>query len=195
MQDASRAAVAALWLFVALVAPPAGAAARALRQVGPGGINQLAQTGSRGYGGDRGGFGANNPLAYGQSGFLAPAVITSDVSGSSSVGAISGDKGYGDTQAAAYARGVSQSTGLAALAFSVSQEKEGSNFHSAAANAIRRSAGYQGSSFAGDIFEGSGYDKSVAVSAIRRTQADNAQLAARNSQRSAQYGSASPFDI
>lgn len=167
------------------------AEARELRQVG---FGSARGPGTSGYAGDRGGFGADNPLLYG-TGQARESVITSDVSGVTSIGAIEGIKDTGDSQAAAYARGMSRATGLTALGLQVSQEKTAGQ-SSAAGDAIRRSAGYQGNSFAGDIFGGDGFaDDSAAGRAIRRTQADNSQLQARIGQRANRYGSSSPFDV
>lgn len=135
-------------------------------------------------------------VGYGQSYGLAPmgqAIIT-DMTPTSSVGVIdSSDKSYGDSQAAAYARGASRATGLTALSIAVANEGESGGAH-AAADAIRRQAGYQGSSIAGDMFTGeSTSGASPAEDAIRRTQADNAMISARMNQR-ARPG-ASPFDF
>lgn len=191
--------LAALVAALALAMPAQG---RMLRQVGavPGvdrGSGFGAGTGVaglQGYGGDRGDFGYDNPLTYGV-GQTRQAIVTSDVAGTTSVGAIEGDNTRG-SQAAAYARGASKATGLTALGLAVSYEKDGGGAAtSAAGDAIRRQAGYQGSSSAGDIFSGASFDDSAAGRAIRRTQADNAALQARIGQSAQRYGSTSPFDI
>ncbi|GBF91792.1 hypothetical protein Rsub_04897 [Raphidocelis subcapitata] len=127
-------------------------------------------------------------------GGTAEAVITSTRSGISSIGEIDDGKSAGDSQAAAYARGMSRATGATALGLAVAQEGE-SGGANAAADLIRRGAGYQGSSIAGDIFTGDSFGASPAEDAIRRTQADNALVQARIQNRAARYGSASPFDV
>ncbi|KIY97303.1 hypothetical protein MNEG_10660 [Monoraphidium neglectum] len=165
--------------------------ARQLRQVGsaaPPGV-----TGLQGYGGSRGGFGFDNPQTFG-TGLVRGAVVTSDVGAATSVGAIESDDTRG-AQAAAYARGVGRATGQTALGLQVSFEKENQSQATAAGDAIRKNAGYQGTSFAGDIFAGDRFDDSAAGRAIRRTQADNAQLQARAGERTQRYGSNGPFDI
>jgi hypothetical protein len=124
----------------------------------------------------------------------AEAVITSTRAGISSIGEIDEGKEAGDSQAAAYARGMSRATGATAMGLAIAQEKE-SGGATAAADTIRRQAGYQGSSIAGDIFTGDSYGASPAEDAIRRTQADNALVQARIQNRAARYGSGSPFDI
>jgi hypothetical protein len=121
------------------------------------------------------------------------AIITSGYAGTSSVGAIDSGDTRG-SQAAAYAVGMSRATGGTALGLAVSAEKD-SGSATAAGDLIRRQAGYQGSSAAGDIFTGDTHGASPAEDAIRRTQADNAQVQARISARGTRTGSESPFDV
>lgn len=125
-------------------------------------------------------------------GGTSEAIITSEYAGTSSIGAIDAGDTRG-SQAAAYATGSARATGNTALGLAVAFEDETSGAH-AAGDAIRRQAGYQGSSAAGDIFTGDGYGASPAEDAIRRSQADNALVQARINGRSARPG-ASPFDI
>jgi hypothetical protein len=129
-------------------------------------------------------------------GGTAVSVIDSGYSGTSSVGAIVADDKSGGSQAAAYARGVSGATGMNAYGLQVAMLDEGSGGAHAAADAIRRQAGYQGSSVAGDIFtESRSGGASAAEDAIRRTNADNALIQQRIQARTARYNSASPFDV
>lgn len=111
---------------------------------------------------------------------------------------IAGDMYVGDSssgsQAAYYARGASMATGSAAYALSVEGLDESGGAH-AAADAIRRQAGYQGSSIAGDIFTGDNYGASPAEDAIRRTMADSAAIQARTQGMYARYDSATPWDF
>lgn len=122
--------------------------------------------------------------ARGTFGTQTQAVVTSGAAATTSVGEIVGDKRAGDSQAAAYAEGMSRATGMQAFGLAVAQDSEGGGAN-AAADAIRRSAGYQGSSIAGDMFVGDSFGSSPAENAIRRTQADNAALQARAGERMA----------
>lgn len=132
---------------------------------------------------------------FGGYGSMSDAVINSGYAGTTSIGAIDGDRGQGGSQAAAYARGSAEATGMNALGLAIAGETGGGSGANAAADAIRRQAGYQGSSFAGDIFSGDTRGASPAEDAIRRTMADNAMIQARMNSRTARLASQSPWDI
>lgn len=159
----------ALAALLLLLASPA-LAARSLKQVG-------------GYG---------NVGAYGST---RESIINSGYAGTSSVGAIDSSDSTSGSQAAAYARGAAQATGLTALGLSIAEETGGGSGANAAADLIRRQAGYQGNSIAGDIFSGDSRGASPAEDAIRRTMADNALIQSRINARTARAGSANPWNI